>query len=128
MVQLQILSGSRRGTDFLGSRFPVRVGRAADSDFAIEEPGVWPRHFEILWEPEGLLVVSQPDALLSVNGVPVNRAILRNGDVIAVGALKIRFGFSAVRQSSLTLRERLTWVGLAGLCAAQVALIWSLPH
>src|ERR1700677_1095952 len=128
MVQLQILCGSRRGAGFCGARFPIRVGRAPDSDLCVEEPGVWPRHFHILWEPEGLLVEAEADALLEINGVAAQRALLRNGDVITVGALKIRFSFSAVRQSSLRLREGLTWICLAGLCAGQAALVWLLPH
>jgi len=74
MVQLQILCGSRRGAGFCGARFPIRVGRAPDSDLCVEEPGVWPRHFHILWEPEGLLVEAEAEALLELNGVAAQRA------------------------------------------------------
>jgi len=51
---------------------------------------------------------------------------LRNGDVISIGALKIQFALSPVRQSSPRAREWLTWAGLALLCLGQVVLIYRL--
>jgi hypothetical protein len=62
--------------------------------------------------------------LLQVNDAPVRRAVLRNGDVISLGALKIRFSLGPVRQSSLAPREWLTWLALAALCLGQVALVY----
>jgi hypothetical protein len=56
----------------------------------------------------------------------VDEAILRNGDVLSMGALKIQFALSPVRQASQRLRECLTWAALAILCLGQVALIYRL--
>lgn len=126
MVQLQLLNGHRGGTIFRSSHFPVRAGRAPESDLLLDEPGVWQRHFLIDWRAEGLILEAEPEALLSVNDAPVPRAVLRNGDIITVGALKIRFSLSPVSQSSLALREWLTWVALAALCLGQVALVYAL--
>lgn len=126
MVQLQILSGNRTGTKFRGNHFPIRVGRADGADLSLDEPGVWPRHFQIVWQPEGLILEAEPDALISVNNAAVGRAVLRNGDIITLGALKIRFSLSSVRQSSMAAREWLTWIGLGGLCLGQVALVYLL--
>jgi len=126
MVQLQILSGNRTGTKFSGKHFPIKVGRADDSDLALQEPGIWPRHFQITWQMEGLILESEPDALISVNDAAVRRAVLRNGDVITVGSLKLRFSLVAVRQSSTALVEWLTWVALGALCLGQVALVYLL--
>jgi len=69
---------------------------------------------------------AEPDALLSVNGVQVEQAVLRNGDVISIGALKIQFSLSPVRQYSLRARECLTWAALALLCLGQIFLIYRL--
>jgi len=123
MVQLQILSGKRAGAQFTASRLPLQIGRAAGADLSLEEPGVWPRHFQITRQGRDLVCQAEASALLSVNGVPVERAVLRNGDVISIGALKIQFALSPVRQSSLRWREWLTWAALALLCLAQVALV-----
>jgi predicted component of type VI protein secretion system len=126
MVQLHILSGKRGGAIFQSARFPIRAGRSPESDLALDDPGVWPRHFQILWQRDGLIVEVEPDALLNLNDTPVRRAVLRNGDEMTLGAVRIRFSLSPVRPSSLAAREGLTWVGLGALCLAQVALVYAL--
>ena len=100
MVQLQILSGKKAGAQFTASRLPLQIGRAAGADLSLEEPGVWPRHFQIARQGRDLVCQAEADALLSVNGVQVDQAVLRSGDVISIGALKIQFALSPVRQSS----------------------------
>jgi predicted component of type VI protein secretion system len=124
VVQLQLLSGTRSGAVFRFTQFPIRAGREPGLDLTLEDAGVWQRHFQIDWREEGLVLQVEPQALLSVNGAPVQSATLRNGDVITLGALRIRLGLSPVRQSSLALREWLTWLGLVALCLGQVALVY----
>jgi len=126
MVDLQILSGSRTGTKFRIDRFPICVGRAEDVDLSVDEPGVWPRHFQIVWQTEALILVAEPEALVSVNNAMVREAALRDGDVITLGSLRIRFSFSSVRQSPMAAGEWLTWIGLGALCLVQVALVYLL--
>ena len=46
--------------------------------------------------------------------------------LIEAGAVKMRFGFEAVRQKSLFSREMATWIALALLSLGQVALIYQL--
>ena len=58
----------------------------------------------------------QPGALASVNGVPMPRALLRNGDMITLGGVTLRFSLSPIQQSSAALREWLTWIALGALC------------
>jgi predicted component of type VI protein secretion system len=123
MVSLQILSGRKAGAQFTAAHLPVQIGRAADADLPLEEPGVWPRHCRIARQGRELICQAEAGALLSVNGTPVEQAVLRNGDVISVGALKIQFALSPVRQSSLLPLECCTWAALALLCLGQVALI-----
>jgi hypothetical protein len=93
---------------------------------ALQEPGVWPRHFQITWQEEGLIIEAEVDALISVNNAAVRRTVLRNGDVITVGSSKLRFSLGPVRQSSTALSEWLTWAALAALCLGQVALVYLL--
>lgn len=126
MVALQVLSGYRAGTKFCGDHFPICVGRSDGLDLSLNEPGVWPRHFQIALQREGLILEAEPDALVSINDAAVRRAVLRNGDIITLGSLKIRFTFSSVRQSSMALREWLTWIALGVLCLSQVALVYLL--
>jgi len=128
VIQLKILNGKTAGAEWVARRFPVRVGRAADADFRLEDQGVWDSHLRISMEPsDGFVVSVEPGALACLNTRPVEEEVLRNGDVIELGAVKMQFALSATRSRGLRFREALTWLGLALLFLAQVALIYLLP-
>ena len=125
MVQLKVLSGKMAGTETVVRHFPFRVGRSAEANLRAEEEGVWEQHLELSFDREtGFSLVSHPEAQVSVNGQVLRETVLRNGDVIEAGALKIRFWLSPTRQYRLTLREWLTWIGFAVIAAVQLALIY----
>jgi hypothetical protein len=124
VVQLQLLSGRQSGTVFRFTHFPIRVGREPGLELSLDEPGVWQNHFSIERTAGELVLKVEPPAWLSVNDSVVLPDFLRNGDILTLGALKIRFSLSPVRQSSLVWREWLTWLALALLCLAQIALVY----
>ena len=125
MVQLKVLSGKKAGTTWVARRFPVSIGRSADADLRLEEHGVWDEHLQLDFDPaEGIVMSTQPNALATVNGQPAQQAVLRNGDVIDVGSLRMRFWLSETRQAGLRFREWLTWVGIAAISLGQVGLIY----
>lgn len=127
MIQLHILSGKKAGATISVSKFPFQVGRTTSSALTLDDAGVWDQHFEITWPTrEALVLQSSSKATTVVNGTKVNDVPLREGDLIEAGAVKMRFGFEPVRQKSLATREMLTWIGLAALSLAQVALIYQL--
>jgi hypothetical protein len=125
VVQLDILSGKQAGTQWVARRFPFQLGRSTQATLVLEEPGVWDRHAEFALRPgEGLVISATMDAAIVVNGRPVRQAVLRSGDLIEAGSVKLRFGLGPTRQRSLRLREAMTWLGLAALCLGQVVLIY----
>jgi pSer/pThr/pTyr-binding forkhead associated (FHA) protein len=125
MVELEILTGKKAGAHWVSRRFPVRIGRAASSDLQLEEDGVWDEHLRIDLVPaEGFLLETQSDAIASVNGQPVERVILRNGDLIGLGSLKLQFWLGEARQRGLRVREWFVWIGIGAVCLGQVALIY----
>lgn len=125
MVQLDILTGKQAGTHWVARRFPFLVGRSPQAALVIEEPGVWDRHAEFaLRAGEGVMVSTVGDASIVVNGQPVRQAVLRNGDLLEAGSVKLRFGLAPTQQHGLRLREAMTWIGLALVCLGQVALIY----
>ena len=129
MVQLKILSGQKAGTTWVARHFPVRVGRSAESDLQVEEPGVWGDHFQINLNPDaGYVLQTCPNALVTTNGQPVESAVLRNGDVLEIASLKNQFWLSAAPQRGLWFREALVWAILAGVCLGQIALIYWLAR
>ncbi len=127
MFQLRILSGRQAGTTWVARRFPVRAGRAAGSDLHLDEAGVWDQHLLLEFKPdEGCVLTTRGEALASVNGEPVQRCVLHNGDRIQAGAAELQFWLSDARQPSLGVREAFTWLMILGVFVAQVVLLYML--
>ena len=125
MVQLKILSGANAGTEHVARRFPCVIGRASSADCRVSDAGVWDQHLELdLKIPTGFVLRLQPNALARVNGQPFEEILLRNGDLVEIGAVKIQFWLGELRQTSLAWRELATWLALAALCAVQLGLIY----
>ena len=129
MLLLHIINGKQAGTQFTARQFPVRVGRSASADLVLEEPGVWDEHFQIDFTPEGLMLASQPEAPVLINDQPVSEARLRNGDIISIGQLSLRFELAPVLQRNQAVSEWILWAGLATVYCAQAVLIcWLLKY
>jgi pSer/pThr/pTyr-binding forkhead associated (FHA) protein len=127
MVQLKVLNGKKAGTLWVSRRFPVRLGRSPGTDLQLEEDGIWDQHFQLDFRPpEGFLLTGHPDARTSINGQPVQRTFLRNGDTIEIGAAKIEFSLSESVQGGLRFREWLTWAAIAIITLGQVGMIYVL--
>ncbi len=127
MIQFQILSGKQAGSVVLAKRFPWQIGRARAADLRLEEDGIWDQHLTLALQPaQGFSLHLHPNARATVNGQSFQTIRLRNGDLIEAGPVKIQFWLSETRQAGLRLRETLTWLGLIGLCALQLAIIYAL--
>lgn len=128
MILLRRLSGAAAGEEAVADRFPFRVGRGVANHLRVAEPGVWESHFRLERNSRHTLTLhTEPGASTLVNGRAVATAVLRLGDVIEAGAAKFSWWLSPVRQRGLTLRETLTWVGLALAVLLQLWLAASLP-
>ncbi|HTR69950.1 MAG TPA: DUF3662 and FHA domain-containing protein [Mycobacteriales bacterium] len=68
------------------------VGRAAESDLRLDDPGISRRHAELRWA-DGQLELIDLDSTngLTVNGVPASRAELRDGDRIDIASTTLIF-------------------------------------
>jgi hypothetical protein len=125
MVQLKVLSGKQAGTAWTARRFPITIGRSPKADLQSDESGVWDQHLQLDFDPAaGLVLTTQPNALAAANGQSVQRAVLRNGDTIELGSLKLQFWLSETRQRGLRFREVLTWTTIAVISLGQVAIIY----
>lgn len=125
MVVLEVVAGRQAGRKHAAGRFPWLIGRSAGADLQLEEPGVFDRHLELrLNDAEAFELSVGPGAVALVNGQPVREARLRNGDLIELGAVKLRFWLAEIRQRPQRWRELLTWAGLVALPLVQIALIY----
>ena len=128
MVQLRFLNGKRPGSIQILRNYPSSIGRNPSSDVPVDEPGVWDRHCEIDLElGHGFILKTETKAITSVNGEPVQRTLLKNGDRIDIGALKIQFWLNPSLPKSFRIRELLTWLALIFFSLGQVALFYWLP-
>lgn len=130
MIQLQILSGKKAGTRWSARRFPVRIGRGAQNDLQLEEPGIWDDHLVLSRQRhEGITLTTCGEALATVNQTRVDAIRLRNGDSIEIGSVQMRLWLDEVRQRGLRLREWFVWTLVAAVSVGEIALIyWLLQH
>ena len=127
MVQFKIVSGKMAGAEQVARRFPFRIGRSSAADLQLQDDGIWEQHLELAFDPAaGFVLRTQPNAIAAINGQPFQEAILRNGDAIEIGALKMRFWLGETSQFSLTIREWLTWAAFILIFALQIFLIYRL--
>jgi len=125
MVQLKISSDSSAAETHPVRHFPFRIGRAPDADLRLLAEGVWDHHLELDFDPaQGFVLSTQPNALATVNGWPIQAVILRNGDSIEIGGLKIRFWLGETRQSRLRAPEALVWLSVMLVTCLQAALLF----
>jgi len=125
MIQFDVLSGKKAGAQLVARRFPVRVGRAVENEIRLEEDGVWDQHCVVqIKGREGFAVTAAGNALMSVNSHPVQSAILRNGDLIELGSVKLRFWLAPTRRRGLKFREGLVWALLVAVVLSQFGLIY----
>lgn len=124
MIQFHILSGRQAGNDIVVRRFPFRVGRSGGVDFALDEAGVWHRHVQFDFRKgEGFTFAGNPDATILVNGEAAGGGVLRPGDLLQLGSIRLRFWLAPAAQRCPRWREVLVWAALAALFAGQAWLI-----
>jgi pSer/pThr/pTyr-binding forkhead associated (FHA) protein len=125
MIRFKIVSGKMAGTERVARHFPFRIGRSPTTDLQLDDAGVWDQHLELKFDSTaGFVLTTHPQALTTVNGLPVREAILRNGDAIEIGALKMLFWLGDTRQISLRFRECATWVAFVLVVVVQLGLIY----
>jgi pSer/pThr/pTyr-binding forkhead associated (FHA) protein len=125
MIQLNILSGKKAGTRTVARHFPFRIGRASDNELQLEDDGVWDQHLTLEFNPQsGFNLKIAANTLATVNGATFQNSVLRNGDIITAGSVKIQFWLAAARQGSLRLRENFVWALLGFVTLGQFVLLY----
>lgn len=125
MIHLNILSGKMAGNQTVVRRFPFRIGRAPGNELPLADDGVWDQHLTLEFQPQsGFHLAVAPNALVTVNGAPVQNTTLRNGDILTMGSVKLQFWLAAATQGSLRVREGLVWTLLALITVGQFVLLY----
>jgi pSer/pThr/pTyr-binding forkhead associated (FHA) protein len=91
---------------------------------ALEAPGVWDRHLRFDWDrAQGILVSSPGAAGLWVNDQPVREARLRNGDILTVGGVRLRFQLSPTSVRPRLVSSAVAWLVVFGVMALELWLM-----
>jgi pSer/pThr/pTyr-binding forkhead associated (FHA) protein len=124
MVQLRILSGKMAGDVQIVRHFPFGIGRSAENNLCLDEPGVWDNHLTFGFQKkEGFTLQTAPEALVTVNGESQTSTRLHNGDIISFGSAKIQFWLAPAQLRGLRAREMFIWALLVIVTAVQFVLI-----
>ena len=125
MVLFRILCGKKAGAVWEARRFPVRLGRAADSDLQIEEDGVWDKHLTLAFRTrDGFVLSAVGEALATVNDEPVRETLLRNGDLVSIGSARLQFWLRPASPGPLALREAFAWSAILLVSLGQAGLLY----
>ena len=125
LVQLNILSGECRQHCFQSDDFPIRIGRGKKCHLKLTAKGVWKNHLELnLNKEHHFTIQTASGATAMVNGKPLKGVqLLRNGDLIEIGLVKIQFWLGTVQQKNLGIREAAAWALLLALTMAEIYLL-----
>ena len=125
MIQLNILSGKKAGAQTVARRFPFHIGRATGNELQLDDDGVWDRHLTLEFQREaGFTLTTASNALVSVNSRSVQTSLLRNGDLITLGSVRLQFWLGAARQQGLRAGEFFVWTLVFAVTLAQLSLIY----
>lgn len=99
--RLLMLSGDQQGREYRLEQRVTTVGRALNNDIVIADSQTSRRHLEIVRENNNFLAVDAGSANgFYVNDQQVQRAVLRHGDVITIGLVRMAFYQSSSTEST----------------------------
>ncbi len=125
MVELMVLTGPQSGSHLLIPRLPACVGRSREVEVPLSGPGVWDRHFDLVTTPEGRVALRTiGEARVMIDSVSVTERPLRNGELLEVGGIKLRFLIVESSQQPLTAREFSVWALATAIVGLQGYLVW----
>ncbi|SFH72058.1 outer membrane protein assembly factor BamB family protein [Planctomicrobium piriforme] len=75
----------------LSKQAPVTIGSHPSNDICIDDDDVEIMHCRVSWSKGGFEAVSATHVPLDVNGVAMQRAVLKAGDVLRFGSVDLRF-------------------------------------
>lgn len=124
MVQFEVISGKQAGLFVQARRFPFHIGRSAQSDLRLDDPGVWDDHATLLLDDNhDFIVKTGSHAVISVNSDHGESFVVRNGDSIEIGGARLRFWMAEARQSRLRSFEVMVGLTIVAVTLTQLAVI-----
>jgi pSer/pThr/pTyr-binding forkhead associated (FHA) protein/tetratricopeptide (TPR) repeat protein len=90
--RFMILSGALAGTELQLESDEVAVGRGGDADIQIDHRSISRSHAEIRWDGQQCILLDTGSSNgVKVNGEAYTQSVLRRGDVIELGHVRLRY-------------------------------------
>lgn len=131
---LTIQEGKDLGRQYAFDQPEVSIGRTAENDVVLYDPGVSRRHAVIRAEGAGFVVQDQGSANgTQVNGNPVNEEALQTGDLVSVGPVVFAFEVQEAANSTRIVdtaeleKQRAARKALAKSTSAQLQATGRIP-
>ena len=125
MTKLLIESGRRAGEIIHITKFPWSIGRNSSMNLHLDDEGIWDKHVEIvLKEGSGFYAVVPSSVRALINRVPFTENLLRNGDILQLGAVRIQFRFAETQLRQWKVRELFFWISIVLLFLFQITIIY----
>lgn len=124
-IRLERVDGTAAGNPIEACRFPFTLGKAKSCDLQIVAKGVWDTHLILDNAGEkGITATPISDALIMINGVSQGKTVrLKDGDLLGLGAAKLRFWLAPLCQTDRSVFDALIWIALLLFGLGQVAAI-----
>src|SRR5438067_1141401 len=82
---------------------PISIGSHSSNDLRIDEDGVESMHCRISWNKKAFEAVAAGIDGIDLNGTIVQRAVLKQGDVLRFGTVDVRFTEKETADAELPL-------------------------
>jgi len=91
--RLVLLNTDDAGREFTFTHGELRIGRSDENEIAIDDPSLAQTHARLLLDDSGewQIVDLQSSNGVLINGEPYGKAVLRSGDLLQLGEVKLRF-------------------------------------
>lgn len=90
LLEVTHLTGDVERRD-LYKRQPMTIGSHSSCDLRIDEKGVERIHCRISWNKENWEAIAAGESPVELNGVEVQKAILKSGDTLRFGTVDVKF-------------------------------------
>ncbi len=100
---VDLKDGSERHMEIRGDCFCI--GRHSDNELILDDSSISRHHAEIRRQKEGSFRLTDLNSLNGayVNGVPVDTAIIKDGDTLELGDISMEFGTLSARDDEVTM-------------------------
>jgi hypothetical protein len=124
MFSLTVVNGKQQGQSIQLTKYPFVIGKNQEAQMRLPDVGVWDDHLAIeLILGESPTIKRLGEGSININSEPIENSTLRNGDLITIGAAKLRFNSVPAKRKSLLFQNGASWAAMALVVILEIFLV-----